>query len=73
MLGGSQHGVVGDVDGDVVFTVVEAFAVVGVDDVVKGDEVVVVLAGSDVGAVAGTLLTGTVGLVGQLTTYSSMK
>ena len=68
MLGGSQHGVVGDVDGDVVFTVVEAFAVVDVDDVVKGDEVVVVLAGSDVGAVAGTLLTGAVGLVGQQTT-----
>ena len=67
MLGGSQPGVVGDVDGDVVFTVVEAFAVVGVDDVVKGDEVVVVLAGSDVGAVAGTLLTGAVGLVGQQT------
>ena len=69
MLGGSQAGVVGDVDGDVVFTVVEAFAVVDVDDVVKGDEVVVVLAGSDVGAVAGTLLTGAVGLVGQQTTY----
>ena len=47
---------------------VEAFAVVDVDDVVKGDEVVVVLAGSDVGAVAGTLLTGAVGLVGQQTT-----
>jgi len=69
VLGGSQAGVVGDVDGDVVFTVVEAFAVVDVDDVVKGDEVVVVLAGSDVGAVAGTLLTGAVGLVGQQTTY----
>ena len=69
MLGGSQAGVVGDVDGDVVFTVVEAFSVVDVDDVVKGDEVVVVLAGSDVGAVAGTLLTGAVGLVGQQTTY----
>ena len=68
MLGGSQPGVVGDVDGDVVVTVVEAFAVVDVDDVVKGDEVVVVLAGSDVGAVAGTLLTGAVGLVRQQTT-----
>ena len=68
MLGGSQPGVVGDVDGDVVVTVVEAFAVVDVDDFVKGDEVVVVLARSDVGAVAGTLLTGAVGLVGQQTT-----
>ena len=65
MLGCSQPGVVGDVDGDVVFTVVEAFAVVDVDDDVKVDEVVVVLAWSDIGAVAGTLLTGAVGLVGQ--------
>ena len=68
MLGCSQPGVVGDVDGDVVFTVVEAFAVVDVDDDVKVDEVVVVLAWSDIGAVAGTLLTGAVGLMRQQTT-----
>lgn len=62
MLACSQPGVIGDVDGDVVFTVVEALAVVDMDDFVEGDEVAVVLAGSDVGAVAGLLLTRATGL-----------
>ena len=62
MLACFQHGIVGDVDGDVIFTVVEAFVVVDVDDFVEGDDVAVGLAGSDVRAVAGLVPTGATGL-----------
>ena len=62
MLACSQPGIVGDVDGDVIFTVVEAFVVVDVDDFVEGDDVAVGLAGSDVRAVAGLVPTGATGL-----------
>ena len=65
MLGGFQSGVVSGIDGDVVCTVVGALAIFSMDSFAEADQVMVVLAQSDIRAVAGTLLADTAGLERQ--------